>query len=183
MSTTTTDARLTGARRGVDRLRVIVDAGAAEIVPAIRRHLDALEREEASVRAAVLDAPDEVEPRIGLLSTRLDIAWASLTADVSDDWATFASAVEEELAGWEMYLERLQVNIASGPWDARTEAEAALADVRTRLIEVDARLEQARHAGPDGSQGERTRVTADRHALERQANELFAKVNRKEQET
>ena len=112
----------------------------------IQRHLDALHQEEASVLAAARQAPDEVEEKLGQLRTRLAVAENSLAADVSDDWTTFAAAVEDELRSWDTYLERLQATAAAKAWNARERAEAAIADVRTRRIAVYDRLAQARDA-------------------------------------
>ena len=105
-------------------------------------------QEEASVRAAARQAPDEVEEKLEQLRTRLDVAEHSLSADVSDDWATFAAAVEAELDSWDTYLERLQTSVAAKAWKAREQAEAAIGEVRTRRIAVDEHLAQARDAAP-----------------------------------
>jgi hypothetical protein len=131
---------------------------------------------EASVRAAVRHAPDEVEEKLGRLRTRLDVAEHSLTADVSDDWATFATAVEAELRSWDTYLERLQTSVAAKAWKAREQAEAAIGDVRSRRIAVDERLAQARDAAGDACEEQRNRVTAGRDELEQKADELSTKL-------
>ncbi len=51
------------------------------------------------------------------------MAERSLAADLSDDWVTFAEAVEEELRSWDIHLERLQATAATRPWKARKQAE------------------------------------------------------------
>ena len=145
--------------------------------PRIRRHLDALHQEETAVRAAVRQAPDEVEEKLGQLKTRLDVAEHSLEADASDDWATFAAAVEAELHSWDTYLERLQTSVAAKAWKAREQAEAAIGDVRSRRIAVDERLAQARDSAGDASQEARKRITAARDELEQKAAELSTKLN------
>ena len=123
-------ARAAGRRRGRSR---------------IQRHLDALRsRRRHPSAAAARRAPDEVEAKLGQLKTRLAVAENSLAADVSDDWTTFAAAVEGELRSWDAYLERLQTSVAAKAWKAREQAEAAIGDVRTRRIAVDERLAQAR---------------------------------------
>ena len=96
--------------------------------------------------AAVRQAPDEVEEKLGRLKTRLAVAEHSLAADLSDDWATFAAAVEAELRIWDTYLERLQTSVAAKAWKAREQAEAAIGDVRSRRIAVGERLAQVRDA-------------------------------------
>lgn len=176
MSTTTIEEQLAEIRARIDRLRACEQAGVTAERARIRRHLDALYRQEASVRDAVRHAPDEVEEKLGQLRTRLGVAEHSLAADVSDDWASFAAAVEEELRGWDTYLERLQTSVAAKAWKAREQAEAAIGHVRSRRIEVDERLAQARAAAGDPSADARERVTAARDALEQKADELSAKI-------
>jgi hypothetical protein len=135
----------------------------------IQRHLDALHHEEASVAAAARSAPDEVEEKLGRLKTRLVVAEHSVAADVSDDWATFADAVEGELRSWDNYLERLQTSVAAKAWKAREQAEAAIGAVRTRRLAIDERLAQARAATGDARAEQRQRVTAAREELEQKA--------------
>ncbi len=113
MSTTTIEDPIEDARRRIDRLQAFAHIGAAADSSRIRRHLDALHREEASVLAAAREAPDEVEEKLGQLRTRLAVAENSLVADVSEEWTTFAAAVEDELRSWDTYLERLQATAAA----------------------------------------------------------------------
>ncbi len=172
MSTTTIEDQLAAIRRRIDRLQAGAQAGPRRN----GRHIDALNQEEAAVRAAVREAPDEVEEKLGRLETRLDVAEHSLEADASGDWATFATAVEAELASWDTYLERLQTSVAAKAWKAREQAEAAIGDVRSRRIEVDERLAQGRDTAGDASEDARKRVTAARDRLEQKADELSAEI-------
>ena len=172
MSTTTIEDQLAEIRRRIDRLQARAQAGAAADPASPRRTA----QEEAAVRAAVRHAPDEVEEKLGQLKTRLDVAEHSLAADASDDWATFAAAVEAELASWDTYLERLQTSVAAKAWKAREQAEAAIGDVRSRRIAVGERLAQVRDSAA-ASQEARERVTAARDELEQKAAELSAKLN------
>ena len=172
MSTTTIEERLAEIRDRIDRLQARERAAAPGERARLGRHLDVLEHEEASVRAAVRNAPDEVEEKLGQLSTRLDVAEHSLAADVSGDWPSFAAAVEAELRSWDTYLERLQTSVAARAWKARAQAEAAIGDVRSRRIEVDERLAEGRDAPGEA----RERVTAARDKLERKADELSARI-------
>ncbi len=173
MNTTTIEEQLAELHSRIDRLRAREHTAPPAEQARIRRHLGVLDRGEASVRAAVCHAPDEVEEKLGQLRTRLEVAEHSLTADASDGWATFAEAVEAELHSWDTYLERLQTSVAAKAWKAREQAEAAIGDVRSRRIEVDERLAQARDTA---SQDARQRVTGARDELEQQADELSAKL-------
>ena len=173
MSTATIEDQLAEIRRRIDRLQTRSQAGA----PRIRRHLDALNQEEAAVGAAVREAPDEVDEKLGQLMTRLDVAEHSLQADASDDWATFAAAVEAELHSWDTYLERLQTSVAAKAWKTREQAEAAIGDVRSRRIAVGERLAQVRDSNGAVPQEARKQITAARDELEHKAAELSTKLN------
>ena len=173
--TTTTEDRLEEARRRIDRLRARAEDGNGADAMRVRRHLDVLAQEEAAVRVALRDAPDEVEEKLAQLRARIEIAEHSLAADASDGWPAFAAAVEAELESWDAYIERLQTSVVDKAWKAREQAEAAIGDVRSRRIEVDERLAQARNGNGDGTDG-RERVTAARDRLERRADELSAKL-------
>ncbi len=176
MSTTTIEERLAEVRRRIDRLQGLAQVDAAADRSRIERHLDALHREEASVAAAARWAPDELEEKLGRLKTRLVVAEHSVAADVSDDWATYADAVEGELRSWDDYLERLQTSVAAKAWKTREQAEAAIGDVRTRRLAIDERLSQARAANANTWQEQRNRVTAARDDLEEKAAELSTKL-------
>ena len=116
MSTTTItiEDELAEVRRRINCMQVCAQACG---LPRVRRHLDALQHEETSVRAAARHAPGEVEEKLGQLRTRVDIAEHSLTADLSGDWPTFVAAVEAELDSWDTYLERLQTSVAARAWE------------------------------------------------------------------
>jgi hypothetical protein len=177
MSTTTIEEQLAEIRGRIDRLRTLERAAAGAERARIRRHLDVVRQEEEEcVRDAVRHAPDEVEEKLAHLRARLVVAEHSITADLSDDWTSFAAAVEAELRRWDDYLERLQTSVAEKAWKARERAEAAIGDVRSRRIEVDERLAQARDAAGHANGDARRRVTAARDELEQKADELSAKL-------
>ena len=176
MSTTTIKDPIEDARRRIDRLYAFAHSGAAADSARIWRHLDALRREEASVLAATGEAPQELEEKLGQLRTRLAVAEKALVADISDEWRTFAAAVEDELRSWGVYLERVQATAAKAG-NARERAEAAIADVRTRRIAVYDRLAQAREDVNGTWQEQRNHVTSARDELEQKADELSARIN------
>jgi hypothetical protein len=177
MSTTTVEDQLAEVRRRIDRLQALAQVDAAADRSRIQRRLDALHQEEASVAAAVRSASDQVEERLGRLTTRLVVAEHSVAADVSDDRATFAAAVEGELRCWDNYLERLQTSVAAKASNAREQAEAAIGDVRTRRLAIDERLAQVRAATGDAWQEQRNRVTVARDELEQKVAELSTKLS------
>lgn len=177
MSTTTIDDQLTEVRRRIARLQAFAQSGLVADRARIQRHLDALRQEEAPVLAAVRRAPDEVEEKLGQLRTRLAVAEHALFADTSDKWTTFAAAVEDELRSWDTYLERLQTSAATKAWNARAQAETAIAEVRTHRIAVDEHLAHARDRTGDAWQDERARVTAARDELQQKVDQLSTKFN------
>jgi chromosome segregation ATPase len=176
MSTTTIEDQFAEVRRRIDRLQELAQVDAAAERLRIQRHLDALHQEEASVAAAARPAPDEVEEKLGQLKTRLAVAESSLLADVSDEWTTFAAAVEDELRSWDTYLERLQATTAAKAWEKREQVEAAIAEVRTRRIAVYDALAQAREHVNGEWHEQRNHVGAARDDLERKADELSARI-------
>jgi chromosome segregation ATPase len=174
MSRTTSEDQLAQIRGRIGRLQALAQVDAAAGRSRIQRHLDALHHEEASVAAAVRSAPDEVEEKLGQLKTRLAVAESSLLADVSDEWTTFAAAVEDELRSWDTYLERLQATTAAKARDRRERVEAAIAEIRARRIAVDDALAQAQEHVNGAWHEQRNRVSAARDDLERKADELSA---------
>jgi hypothetical protein len=172
--TTTIEDQLAEVRRRIDCMQVCAQACG---LPRVRRHRDALAHEEASVRAAVREVPGEVEEKLGQLKARVDIAEHSLTADLSGDWPTFVAAVEAELDSWDTYLERLQASVAAKAWEARAQAETAIAEVRTRGIALQGQLAHARGRTGDAGREQRIRVTAARDELEQKTDELATKLN------
>jgi len=174
MSRTTSEDQLAQIRGRIGRLQALAQVDAAAGRSRIQRHLDALHHEEASVAAAVRSAPDEVEEKLGQLKTRLAVAESSLLADVSDEWTTFAAAVEDELRSWDTYLERLQATTAAKGRDRRERVEAAIAEIRARRIAVDDALSQSQEHVNGAWHEQRNRVSAARDDLERKADQLSA---------
>ena len=175
MSTTTIEDQLTEVRRRIARLQAFAQSGLVADRARIQRHLDALHQEEASALAAAHGRPDEAEQKLGQLRTRLAVAENSLVADVSDEWTTFAAAVEDELRSWDTYLERLQAT-AVAKAGARERAEAAIADVRSQRIAVYDRLAQARENVNGAWLEQRNHVSSARDELEQKADELPARI-------
>jgi hypothetical protein len=176
MSTTTIEDELEELHGRIERLQALGQAARAADRERIGRHLDVLDKEEAAILDAIEHAPDDVEERLGQLRTRLSVAEHSLEADLSDDWDAYAAAVEAELRRWDDYLERLQTSVAAKAWKARARAEAAIGDVRSRRIEVDERLAQARSTSNGATETAWRRVSAARDDLEQKADELSARL-------
>ena len=175
MSTTMIEDQLTELRRRADRLQAL--AGEIPEHTGIWRHVHAVRRQEAAVLTGARETPDAFDEKLGQLKTRLAVAERSLAADLSDDWVTFAEAVEEELRSWDIHLERLQATAATRPWKARKQAEAAIADLRNHRLAVDLRLGAARAAALEVWQEQRRHVETARDDLARNADELTTTLN------
>jgi hypothetical protein len=146
VSTPTIEEQLADVRRRIEQIR------AAGGMPRLQRHLDLI---------------DDVEQKLAHLKTRLGVEERSLAADASDDWATYAAAVEAELESWDTYLERLQATAATRAWHARERAETEIGEVRSRRIAVDESL----------AHGDKERVSEARDELEQKADQLSANLN------
>jgi uncharacterized membrane-anchored protein YhcB (DUF1043 family) len=177
MTKTTTEDQLAEIRSRIGRLEALAQTGVVAERARIQRHLDALHQEEESAFAATTEAPDEIEEKFWQLRKRLAVAENSMAAEISEDWATFAAAVEDELRSWDTYLERLQATVATRAWSARGRAEAAIAAVRDRRIAVYDVLAQARAAVNGSWHEQRDQVSAARDELERKADALSADFN------
>jgi len=177
MKTTTIEDQLAVAQ---DRIRLLNTLAQASLVAdraRINRHLDALSREATSVRAALNRGVDEAEAKLGQLWTRLAVAENSLAAELSEDWPSFADAVEDELRSWDTFLERLQTTTAEKKGETREQVEAAIADVRTRRIAVYDALVQTRERVNGAWHEQRRYVSSAREDLERKADGLSATLN------
>lgn len=106
------------------------------------------------------------------LEARLAATEKSTTADLARGKAAFVRAVEEELQGWDDYLERMQAQAALRAESTRDRAEQAISDLRRRRNEVAGRLDAVR-AAPEGAwEHQREQLTEARSDLQRKADEL-----------
>jgi hypothetical protein len=176
VSTTTIDDQLAEVRRRIERLRALTSAASSPETARTKRRLDGLTRLEAAARSAAHHDPEELAERLAELNTRLDVAEHALAADLAEDRAAFAVAVEAELKSWDTYLERLQTNVAAKASNARERSETAIGGVRARRIAVEEHLSRVR-AGTEGAWRQETRgVTEARDELERTADALSVKL-------
>jgi len=138
----------------------------------LQGHLDALRQEEASVHSAASHAPEEVEGKLIQLKTRLAVAENSLAADVADDPAEFAAAVESELRNLDAYLERLQTQAAAQTGESRGQAEAEIRDLRKRRVALPERVARVTRASGDAWQQHKHDFATARAELEQRADEI-----------
>lgn len=138
----------------------------------LQAHLDALREEEASARSAASHAPDEVEGKLIQLKTRLAVAENSLAADITDERADYAAAVESELRSLDAYLERLQTRAAAQTGESREQAEAAISHLRKRRLALASCVARVTRASGDAWQQQKQDVATATAELERKADEL-----------
>ena len=102
MSTTTNEDQLADVRRRIARLQVLAQTGPVAEIARIERHLDALNKEEASVLAAVRGAPAEAEEKLGQLRTRLaEAAIADVRTQRIAVYDRLAQAREDVNGAWQ----------------------------------------------------------------------------------
>jgi hypothetical protein len=169
-----TQERLEELGRRIDVLAAGTQGKTEETRRGIERRVAVLRKRQAAARIAVYDAAASVEESMLQLANRVDIAEHSVAADMAEDVGTFVAAAREELHGWDVYLERLQVKAASAPGNSREPAEDAIRELRLHRNAVDARLAEANSTSGEGWREVREHVRAARGELESQAGEVEA---------
>jgi hypothetical protein len=178
MTTTTIEEQLAEVGRTIDKLQKRARSGPAEAKPRIQRHVNALRREEAEVQAAFRKASDDAEEQLAQLRMRVHVAERAVDTEHSRDRDAFPQAVEEELRGWDGYLERLQASAAGKAGAARVQAEAAIAELRRYRMAVTGQLTKLRDASTAHWSDQRARIDVARDQLEQRADALAAKLRR-----
>ena len=141
----------------------------------LQAHLDALREEEASARSG--HAPEEAEGKLVQLKTRLAVAENSLAADLADDSAKFAAAVESELRSLDAYLERLQTQAAAQTGESRGQAEAEISDLRKRRVALAEHVDRVMRASGAAWQQRKQDLATARAELEQRADEIAGKLH------
>lgn len=170
----TTEARLDELGRRIDVLAASRHSGTEETRLAIQRRVAALRKGEASARAAAHDAVASVEESVLQLDARVNIAEQTAAAESAEDIGTFVGAVTEELHGWDVCLERLQVEVATTAGDGREQAERAIRELRRHRNALAALLDEVTWTSGEAWREVRGRVRAARDKLESQAAEVEA---------
>jgi hypothetical protein len=170
MSEALTDYLLAEARSRRERLEE--DArGSAEENARIRRHLEAVRVAEASAGAAAREAGERFADALEDLRTRLAIARHHLAAELTDNRHLFERAVEAELGDWDTYIERQQRRAAPERASGK-QTQLALAELKSRHMEVARRLCELRTASDETWRERRGRVEAALDELERAADAM-----------
>jgi hypothetical protein len=104
------------------------------------------------------------------LGNELDIAEHRPAAELADDRASFIDAVEAELRGWDISLERMQTRAAMQNGADRAMREDAIAEVRRHRTAAADRLTEVRAAGDHDWRDVKKRMLAALDNLERRAH-------------
>ncbi len=170
----TTEARLEELGRRIDILAASTQGKTEETRLGIQRRVAVLRKRQAAARVAVHDAAASVEQSMLQLATRVDIAEQSAAADMAEDVGTFIAAVTEELHGWDVYLERLQVKAATAAGNGREPAEDAIRELRRHRNALGARLAEVTSTSGEAWREVREHVRAARGELESRGAEVEA---------
>jgi chromosome segregation ATPase len=173
--TVSTHERLAEMRRQIDELEANARPGTAGAQPRIQRQLDALRRQEAAARAVARGGEDAFEEKFEEFEARLRVARSALAAELAESPRAFANALEDELATWDDYVERLQAQVALRAATARAQAEAEISEVRRRRNDVAAQLADVRAVNGGAWDELREQVADARDRLEQTADQVSAR--------
>jgi hypothetical protein len=174
VATKTTDV-LAEIRRHIDELEARAGNGAAETRARLQDRFDRLREEEASASAAIRVKTEAVDAKVRQLEIDIAIAEDRLAAELADDAASFADAVEAELRDWDSAIERLQTRGATKAQDARKQAEAEIARLRHARNKAADRLAALRTSPRDGWQEQKDRVRTALDDLEHDVRSASAR--------
>jgi hypothetical protein len=162
-------------RRRIEQLALIAKAAATETE--LGRRISELRKLETSTRAAAHSAAARIEETVLDLDTRCKIAEQAVAAELSDAKGAFVRALRNELQGWDVYLERLQVKVASTELDDRDDTEEAIRELRRHRNALGARVAETKSSSGDAWRELKESANAARHELESKAAELEAALS------
>ena len=171
----TSEEQLEDLRRRIEQLALIAKAAATETE--LGRRIFELRTLEASTRAAAHSAAARIEENVLDLDTRCKIAEQAAAAELSEDKGEFVRALRRELQGWNVYLERLQVKVASTELDHRDDAERAIRELRRHRNALAVRVTETESSSGDAWHELKEDGHAARHELESKAAELEAALS------
>jgi DNA-binding ferritin-like protein (Dps family) len=171
----TSEEQLEDLRRRIEQLALIAKAAATGTE--LGRRISELQTLEASTRAAAHSAAARIEENVLDLDTRCKIAEQAVAAELSEDKGEFVRALMRELQGWDMYLERLQVKVATTAGDRRDQAEGAIRQLRRHRNMLGAGMAEVASTSGEGWYEVRKHVKAARDELESRAAEVEATLH------
>jgi hypothetical protein len=164
------DEQLEELGRRIDVLAARQTAGTGI---AIQRRIAQLRKLKASARAAAHDTAANIEENVLGVEIRVKIAEQAAAVELAADKNEFLDALGAELGSWDVYLERLQVKVATTAGDRRDQAEGAIRQLRHHRNTLGARMAEAASASGEWYEV-RDHVEAARDELESRAAEVEA---------
>lgn len=133
-----------------------------------------LRKLEQSARAAARDGEGSIEANLLELDMRIMIAERAAAVELAEDKNGFLGALAEEVHSWDVYVERLQVNIAATAGDGREQAEGAIRELRRHRNRLAAHTAAMTASSGDEWREAREHTHAVREEFESQVAELKA---------
>jgi hypothetical protein len=180
--TTRTDDRLDEIRDRIDRLDARGQAADSEARKSMSKQVEALRRQEASVRAAVREAHDAradaaAEEELSLLESRLKSAEHALAAELAEDKKAFIDAMHAHLAESRAFLERLKAKAATKAGRGRGHFEATMSDLDARTHTVEETVHEIHEVSGERLREEKTSATRARAELDHKLDEARRKLD------
>ena len=159
------------------RIDVLAATQPADTGVGIQGRIAGLRKLKASARAAAHDAAASIEQKVLEVEIRVKIAEQAAAVELAEDKDEFLDALVEELHSWDVYLERLQVKVATTAADRRDQAEGAIRQLRRHRNALGAGMAEVASTSGDAWYEVREHVKAARTELESRAAELEATLH------
>jgi len=158
------------------RIDVLAATQPADTGVGIQGRIAGLRKLKASARAAAHDAAASIEQKVLEVEIRVKIAEQAAAVELAEDKEEFLDALVEELHSWDVYLERLQVKVATTA-DRRDQAEGAIRQLRRHRNALGAGMAEVASTSGEAWYEVREHVKAARTELESRAAELEATLH------
>lgn len=156
------------------RIDVLAARQTGETGTGIQRRVAQLRKLKASARAAAHEAAASIEENVLAVEIRVKIAEQAAAVELAADKDEFLDALVEELGSWDVYLERLQVKVATRAGDHRDQAEGAIRQLRRHRNTLGAGVAEVASTSGEAWYKVREHVKAARDELESRAAEVEA---------
>jgi hypothetical protein len=166
--------------RRIDLLAARVPPRGDETGRGIRGRIAELQKLEASALAAAHTAAASLEENMLELEMRVNMAEQALGEDLAEDQDEFLGALMAELHSWDLYLERLQVKVATKAGDCRDDGEGAIRELRRHRNTLGGHLAEVTSGPATAWRQVRQQVRVARHELESRVAAVEAAVQKGE---
>ena len=159
------------------RINLLAARKAQETGVGLQRRIAELRSLAVSARAAAHDAAARIEENVLRVEIRVKIAEQAAAAELAEGKDEFVNALVEELKGWDVYLERLQVKVATTAGERRDQAEGAIRQLRRHRNTLGAGMAGVTSTSGDAWYEVREHVNGARNELESRAAEVEATLH------